>query len=563
MNYRGLFQVVLWGLSLFLLLSAPVNAETDPVILCIEKYQQEKGLSYEEAKKLCTESLNQTPAVTSVAMTLPGTPVQTPTYDDCIKKYMDAYNLTYEEAKGKCYPVTPAPYTPSPAQDPVIECISKYQKEKGLSYEEARTLCATWSKTVEETHAVLPQATPAMEIDRCVAIEKKLYYLIERLNSAQGQELESLKSDVEMLKTELKMCEVAAETVETPVAMPLAVPPPKIETRSPCEEADVLKQTLEHLKEKTAYVEELVAKGEMEKSELEPYYKEYERLREKLEKMNSACQQGETIEETPCVRLSKFGTIYREINDKMEATEDDESRIELKEKLAKILEEIAVLKQKCKSENLQGEQVESLYDVEKAYRAKQKIAVEATSGEDLVTELQNIEEAKKKLLEEFAQRMQELDARQTTIIKKLEIKGGSVYLDDIKSMATKIKVEVNDKDIELEPTGSGTAITDGDVHARGDISLEYANGVLKSSKSGKKIKVMPSELKNKTLKNANLTNLGLIDDGTPEYLVKSETEGKLLGIIQTTVVGEYRISAESGEVTGTDFPWWNVFVSYT
>ena len=450
---------------------------------------------------------------------------------------------------------TPAPYTQ--AQDPVVECISKYQKEKGLSYEEARTVCTTWSKTIEETHAVLPQEIPVIEIDRCGVIEKKLYYLIERLNSAQGQELESLKSDIELLKAELKMCEAKEE----PVAVPLSVPPPKMETRSSCEEADVLKQTLEHLKKKTVYVEELVAKGEMEKSELEPHYKEYEYLSEKLETMNSACQQGETVEETPCVRLSKFETIYREINDKMEAAESDEIRIELKEKLTKILEEIAVLKQKCKIENLQGEQVESLYDFEKAYRLKQKMAVEATSGEDLLAELQEIEEAKRRLLEEFAQRMQELDARETTIIKKLEIKGGSVYLDNIKSKATKIKVDVNDRDIELEPSDSGTAIIDGDVQARGDIPLEYANGVLRSSKSGKEIKITPSELGNKI--SASLTALELVDDGTPEYLAKGEKKGRLLGIVQTSVVEEYRISAETGKIEDIDVPWWSILVSYT
>ncbi len=261
----------------------------------------------------------------------------------------------------------------------------------------------------------------------------------------------------------------------------------------------MLKQTIEHIKKKTEYVEELVANGEMDKSELSRYYEEYEYLNEKLEKMNSACQQGE--------------------------------------------------------------QVESLYDVEKTYRAKQKIVVEGTSEKNWQDELAKIEEEKNQLLLEFGQRMQELDARHTTIIKKLEIKGGDVYIDDIKSKATKIKVDVKEKDIEIEPIEGGVAIKDGDIQVKGAIPVEYTEGAIKSSKSGKEIKIMPSELKNKKLKGINLIDIKLIDEGMPEYLAKSEKRGKLLGIIPTTVRGEYRISAESGDITETNAPWWNSLVT--
>ncbi|MDO9098036.1 MAG: hypothetical protein Q7U60_07930 [Candidatus Methanoperedens sp.] len=557
---RKLSHLVLFGLVLLFFVMSPfASAETDPVILCIDKYQTEKGLSYDEAKKLCTVSQNQTPVVTSVQRTTTQTPVQTPrtaVEDECIKKYMDVYGLTYENAKAKCYPVpTPTPYA-SPAQDPVIECIAKYQKEKGLSYDEAKRLCTGLGITKEETSAVLPQAYQI--INRCGELEKKLYYLIEKLNSAQGQEAASLTKDIEILKTELKRCEVKEE----PVAKPIVIPP-KVDTTSknPCEEAEVLKQTLEHIKKKIDYVEELVAKGEMDKSELGRYYKEYEYLKQRLEKMNFACQQGKPVEESPCARLSKLELIYREINDKLQGTQDEKSRLELSEKLASVAREIAALKQKCKAEKLGTEKDASLYDIEKAYRAKQKITVEETSGKNLQAELAKIEEEKNKLLLEFAQKMQVLDARQTTILKKLEIKGGNIYLDDIKSKATRIKVDVKERNIEIEPTASGMAIIDGDIQAQGDIPLEYAGGMLKSAKSGKEIKVMPSELKNKTFKDTNLTDLELIDDGKPEYLAKSEKKGKFLGFIPTTVRREYRISAESGIVTETSAPWWSALVS--
>ena len=565
MNHsRKLIHVVLFGLILLLFVMPTLaSAETDPVILCIENYQKEKGLSYDEAKKLCTESQTQTPVVTSVQRTTTQTPVQTPrtaVEDECIKKYMDVYGLTYEDAKQKCYPVyTPVP---APAQDIVMECIAKYQKEKGLSYEDAKKLCTASDKIEEPANAVLPPQAPQI-INRCGELEKKLYYLIEKLNSARGQELESLWKDIEYLKTELKQCEIK-EIVATPQVAKVQVPTQKEETpgiKNPCDEVKVIKESLEQLTKKMTYIEGLVAKGEMSKSDLEPYNREYNYMQARLEKMSFACQQGRPIEESPCVRLSRLEIIYREIDDKLQGTLDEKYRSDLKEKLASVVREITTLKQKCKAGNLETGEDASLYDIEKAYRAKQKIVVEGTSEQDWQAELAKIEDEKNKLLLEFAQRMQVLDARQTTIIKKLEIKGGDVYLDDIKSKATRIKVEVKKRNIEIEPTASGTAIIDGDIQAQGDIPLEYVGGMLKSGKSGKEIKVMPSELKTKTFKDTNLVDLELIDDGMPQYLAKSEKKGKFLGFIPTTVRREYWISAESGDITKENAPWWIALVS--
>lgn len=552
MNHiRKLFHVVLLGLILLLFIMPTLaSAETDTVILCIEKYQTEKGLSYDAAKKLCAESQNQTPVVTSVQRTTTQTPVQTPrtaVEDDCIKKYMDVYNLTYEDAKAKCYPVSmPTPYA-SPAQDPVIECIAKYQKDKGLGYDEAKKLCTAASTTQEPAYAVLPQ-TPQVVKKSCGDIEKTISHMNEKLKLSQGQNAESIKEYIEQLKKELKSCETNDRGVNKE-----ATP----EIKNPCDEVKILKENQEYLAKKIAYIKELIAKGEKKETDLEPYYKEANNLQERLEKMNFACQQGKPLEESPCVRLSKLEINYREINDKIQGVHDEKSRAELNEKLAYVVREITTLKQKCNAGSLGVERVESLSDVEKAYRTKQKEVFESTSEKDLQAELAKIEESKKKLLEEFGQRMQELDARHTTIVKKLEIKGGDVYIDDIKSKATRVKVNVKEKDIEIEPIDGGMAIKDGDIQVQGAIPLEYTEGAIKSSRSGKEIKIMPSELKNKTLKGINLTDIQLIDEGKPEYLAKSEKRGKLLGFIPTTVRREYRISAESGNITSTSAPWWS------
>lgn len=394
--------------------------------------------------------------------------VVTPTIDataECIVKYQQQ-GLSYEEAKKKCA---------APVETATVGgCIEKYMDVFGISYEEAKKRC-------EETPTAV--AVPAV-INRCAELEKELSALIDKLNVAQGQDIDALKKEIERVKSELGACEAKVTQVKEVT--------PGI--KNPCDEVKILEESLVQLKKKISYVEGLVVKGEMQKSDLEPYYREYSYLEERLNKMSFACQQGKTVEESPCSRLSELETIYKEINDKLQATQDEKSKKELNDKLASVVKEIAYLKQKCGAENLVSEQVASLYDLEKAYRAKQKIIVDTASEENLLSELQKIEEEKRKLLEEYLNKLQELDARQTTIIKKIQISGGELILDDLKTKVNKVKVEVKDKDIEIGTTESGAEITDGDAKAKGDIPLEYTDGVLKSGKSGKEIIILPSQL---------------------------------------------------------------------
>lgn len=395
--------------------------------------------------------------------------VSQPTVDpvlECIKKNMDVHGLTYDEAKKRCA---------APVETPTVGgCIEKYMDVFGISYEEAKKRC-------EESQTAV--AVPAV-ITRCAELEKKLSMLIDKLNVAQGQDIESLKKEIEIVKNELGACEAKVAQVKEVT--------PGI--KNPCDEVKILEESLGQLKNKISYVETLVVTGEMQKSDLEPYYKEYSYLEQRLGKMSFACQQGKPVEESPCSRLSKLEIIYKEINDKLNAAQDQKSKKELNGKLASVVKEITDLKQKCGAESLESEQVASLYDLEKAYRAKQKIVVDTASDKDLLTALQKIEEEKKTLLEDYLNRLQELDVRQTTIIKKIQISGGELILDDLKTKANKVRVEVNDKDIEIETTQSGAEINDGEAKVTGDIPLEYADGALKSGKSDKEIKILPSQL---------------------------------------------------------------------
>jgi len=380
--------------------------------------------------------------------------------------------------------------------------------------------------------------------------------------------------------------------------------------------------------------------------------------------MSFACRQGKPLEEeSPCARLSRLEIIYREINNMIAGANDNVMAEELRNKLASLAKEIEAVKQRCRDMNLDSEKVDSLYDLEKAYRSKQRAIVEAASDKDILGELAKVEGEKKKLLDDFAQRMSEMDARRNTIIKKLQIKDGKIMLDDLNTKARKVKIDWKERDIEIESLDSGNAITDGNTRAQGDVPLEYSDGALISTKSGKEIIMMPGallrdiegldyvkiddevtwlpimiifqatqlspqpdppgitlpaetkaekigdgyykfllpdgqtvELRNYNSKTktgdvsimgkdgkatssgmkatftgapkpkksaaaispSGLKELILKDDGTkPEYLAKVEKNGRISGLIPTAIAHEYRISAETGDVTGTSAPWWS------
>lgn len=581
--------------------------------------------------------------VAKVACQVSGdTPITTPTVDplvECIAKQQQVRGLSYDLAKKYC--TTPAESSLSPIES----CAKKYMQVFGVTYDEAIKLCAA-GQTPADVNAV---------INRCAELEKKLNTLMERLRIAQGQDAESIIKDILALKTQLRTCQAQAPQV-TKIVTP--------GIKNPCDELPMIRDSLAQLEMKIMYIKDAISKGEMTETDLAPYTKEYNYLRERIEKMTFACQQGKPLEEeSPCVRLSRLELIYRQINDGIAGANDDNMVAALKDKLAMLAKEIEAQKQRCRGEKLDTGKVESLYDLENAYRAKQKAIVEGASDKDMQGDLAKVEDEKKKLLEEFALRTSDLDARKSSLIRKLQIKDGNIILDDLKTKARKVKLDLKDKEIEIGSQDGGSSITDGNTTAQGDVPLEYSDGALISTNSGKEIKMMPGalmrniegmdyvkiddevtwlpitivfsatqlspqpdppgitlpggtkgerigeghykfllpdgqmvELRNydgktgtgdvivtdkdgKTvvpsakgtitgaikpkkspaaISPSGLKELILNDDGTkPEYLAKVEKNGKILWLIPTTISMEYRISAETGDVTGTSAPWWS------
>lgn len=580
--------------------------------------------------------------VAKVACQVTGdTPITTTTVDplfECIAKQQQVRGMSYDEAKKYC--MTPA----EPPLSPIESCAKKYMEVFGITYDEASKLCAA-GQTPSDVKTV---------INRCGELETKLNILMEKLRVAQGQDAESIMKDILALKTELRSCQV-----QTSQATKVVTPGIK----NPCDELAMIRDSIAQIERKIIVIKEAISKGEMSETDLAPYMKEYNYLKERLEKMSFACQQGKPLEESPCVRLSSLEVIYNEMKDKLAGTTVDKSSPKLMESVASIANEIQTLKQRCRGEKLDTEKVDTLYDLEKAYRAKQKAIVEGASDANMQGDLAKVEEEKKKLLDEFALRTSDLDARKSTIIRKLQIKDGNIILDDLKTKARKVKLDLKDKEIEIESQDGGSSITDGNTTAQGDVPLEYSDDALISTKSGKEIKMMPGALmrdidgtdyvkiddevtwlpvmivfqatqlspqpdppgimlpagtKGETIgeghyrfllpdgqvvelnnydrkigagdvsifgkdgattatgmkgvltgapkpkksaaaiSQSGLKELILKDDGTkPEYFAKVDKKGRIFGLIPTTIAHEYRISAETGDVTGTSAPWWS------
>ncbi len=377
------------------------------------------------------------------------------------------------------------PAIASAETDPILDCIAKYQ-QMGKTHDESKKICTpNVTQTAVQMTTVKTPAAFALVINRCGELEKKLNILMEKLRTAQVQDAGIIMKDILALKTEFRTCKV-----QTPQDTKIITPGIK----NPCDELAMIRDSLAQFERKIILIKEAKSKSEMSEIDLAPYMKEYNYLKERFDKMSFACKQGKPLEESPCAHLSRLEIVYKEIEDKNAGTTADKSSPKLMETLASVVKEIESLKQRCRGEKLDTEKVDTLYDLEKAYRAKQKAIVEGASDKDMQGELANVENEKKKLFEQFAQKLSELDARRTTIIQKLEIRDGNIILDDMKMKARKVKVDIKEKDIEIESQDGNTAITDGDTTAHGDVPLEYSNGTLISTKSGKEIKMMPGAL---------------------------------------------------------------------
>ena len=206
-----------------------------------------------------------------------------------------------------------------------------------------------------------------------------------------------------------------------------------------------------------------------------------------------------------------------------------------------------------------AEKVESLLDIEMRHEIRKKNAEDTLPEKELKSELSEIEEEKKRLITDFAQRMDELELRKVTIIKKLKINRDDVFLDDIKVQARPVRIDVEGREVRIEPSSQGLTLIEGDVKVEGDVEFEYENKILIASKSRKPIRFLPSQVKGKV--KGKFKEMKMVDEEFPKYIARGEEEGRLLGFIRVNVATDYEINAENGDVLKEKKPWWKILVS--
>jgi len=581
---------------------APTNqGVSDP---CIQKYMDAYKLSYDEAKTKCYTPQNQVS---------PTPPIQTST-DDCIKDYMSQTGNTYEDAKAKCAPPTPyvQPIAPSAApQNSVDACVQKYLNS-GSSSEEAKKNCSQQQPTATTASETSQQITPVescikkyMEVfkisyddakakcvnipqptataiqviekrSNCADLENQLAQLTQKIQSAQGQEADKIMAEIKKIKQEFTSCQAPVSSDPCVQARKniynseqqlqkgvSATETNKIKTtieennkqvancgqvqatptiKNPCDEIPGLKTTYEAMLKKEVQMKDLISQGQMDKTSIDDLERQMEFMKKSLEQMQFACQQGnKTVEESPCGRLTKLQMLYSQNQDQ------------------NLVKEITALKEKCLTQNLSSEKTDSLVDVEQTYKTKIKAVIENTFGQDQVNNLKQTEDQKNKLVSEVINKAKELDATNISIIKKISIGGNKIFLDGIQGNPVPVKIDVNGKEININQSNGNVVINEKGIKAEGNVKVEYQDGKLTGTNSGKPINVMPSEIKDKV--GAQPSDIKIQDNEKPEYVVKVDAKVKLLGFIPISASKNYLVDAETGTSQETK-PWWSFLVTY-
>ena len=573
---------------------------------CIKKYMDAYQMSYDEAKLKCYPP-------TQVNPTAPGTT----SGDDCIKKYMSETGNTYEDAKEKCTPITPV-YVPSVAPKegvtPLDSCIQKYLNS-GSSYEEAKKNCSQEVPTqnqepqlkssidgcVEKYVSVfnisyaeakakctnVPQAsaTAVQVIEKssdCAGLENQLAQLSEKLKTAQGQETESIMAEIKKIKEKISSsCQTAATVAADPctdarrqifnyeeqlkkgvsaeeqVKIKNAIEALKTRlqncgiqqatptVKNPCDEIPSLKNTYEAMVKKEVQIKDLIEKGQLDKSALDDLYRQMEFLKKKLEQMQFACQQGNKPEESPCSRLAKLELLYSQSQS------------------SDLAKEIIALKERCLAQDLSSEKVDTLADVEEAYKSKLMAVVQGTFGQEQTDNLKQTEDQKGKLVGEMAKNSSELDMRGISIIDKVNISKGKVSLDNIQAPSVPVKINMNGKEMTIDPSKSEITEIDDDitwiVKIDDDITWLTKDGKLVGTNSGKPINILPSEIEDKI--GAKPISIEIQDKNGPSYIAKVDANGKLFGFIPISAPKNFQVDAGTGTSQQSN-SWWSFLVKY-
>jgi len=202
-----------------------------------------------------------------------------------------------------------------------------------------------------------------------------------------------------------------------------------------------------------------------------------------------------------------------------------------------------------------------LIGTEKIYEEKLEESSNTENKESITEESQKEEIEESKPVEKLIQESQENDSETTPEIRKLSIKEGKVFINDKEVQMNEVKINLMGKEIIIRlKENSLVEIYDQGLSVEVNIPIEYSDGVLRSGKSGKEIKFIPSQIVKKIkeilisqirgIKIAEDQKFGLI------YNVLIEKKGKFLGLISLRYNKEYKISTEDASIRNVKSPWW-------
>lgn len=379
-----------------------------------------------------------------------------------------------------------------------------------------------------------------------------------------------------------KFCALPKPEVPKPEVSKPEVPKPEIlkpevtpGIKNPCDELNILIFAYQEMIKKETELEELAKKDQAKITVLEDLKREIEFLKKRIDQMNFACSQGKPALEHSCLRLSELETIYIPLADKFLTFKEKGQILDFEEKeIDKIVEEIIVLKEKCRKTSLRTEKPESLLEIEKIYETKIKeikekegILQEVIKEENIEEEeeeeeeIRKTEEEKKEILEDFLKRIKELDLKKTKLIKKMKISKKEILIEETKIPAIPIELEIKEKALRIVPSLKGLVIEDRGVKTEGNVELEFEEGNLVGVKSKKPIKILPSEAiekikeEIKEIKEINFKE----DEKNLKYIIKTEKRGKLFWLIPVNFPINYEVDTETGKFK-IKKPWWKFLV---
>ena len=485
----------------------------------------------------------------------------------CIRRVLAVNEqMSYEEAKKKCL-------MPYEEVKPVISICEKIRREIAALEEKLQVASEEDKAGIEKEIEILKEKfkhcirrAPAKKIDPCREA-KELRIKYERLKEYYEELLEkcselSEDEEIEKCEAELKNIREKLAIIKKDVTRKEELckreREKEIEKPDFCKKAEELEQAIQALKEKILETEKKVKTGEMPEDTLAEYNAELNALEERYKEAKEFCKRGEIPKEViaePCRWLRELKLLYEKLV-KEYANNPNE---EIAQKIKDVKERIEFFKEKCEQTPKTNISEITAYIEEKKEELAEKAVAEGTNLED---ELKKLEEEKRKLVEEFTKKLKELEIKIYEVKKRIRFMKGSMEIDGVETEAKPTKLEIKKgeekEEVEVRPQKDIIIIKHKGKEVRGDVELEYKQGVLYSTKSNKPLKVLPGEIRERGI----VKKFELIDDGKlPKYRAEEERDGRFLGIIPIKIEVKREIDATTGRTLKEEKPWWSFLVA--